>query len=403
MFDFSSNIVKNIMNIYLNLDTIIFYEDKERIFRQKNDGEIFLKNNKIISQVVDIFGKTRVIIIEIDRKKYAINIVPIPPLNVPIINIEESRQYNLTKNSYDNRIGIMNIEYIDNGNILVGTMGEFNVYMEFKEENKINKYNKMKKISRCVVNHFIWLYSKYVNLNIDPGDRTYDYLTNDDFSEFMDMGYIEVDPTFNYEIIKNELSEENEGIFRDGKLIIKSYETLNRLKYVLKHKLVREFNNVLDYHYKENMSDYYMDIDDFDSHPFQTILKGKEFTEKWLNASIQDYELFDTVELDKSQYFFRNQLIDNNIYIARNVNTIEKAIQLGIFWNIKQYNPMIKNFNYENYGYKVILYAYKNSKEIEKYTIEKKDENYAGKINIIGYKIRKDDILIDNFTVLMKL
>ena len=171
----------------------------------------------------------------------------------------------------------------------------------------------------------------------------------------------------------------------------------------MKHKLVREFNNVLDYHYKENMSDYYMDIDDFDSHPFQTILKGKEFTEKWLNASIQDYELFDTVELDKSQYFFRNQLIDNNIYIARNVNTIEKAIQLGIFWNIKQYNPMIKNFNYENYGYKVILYAYKNSKEIEKYTIEKKDENYAGKINIIGYKIRKDDILIDNFTVLMKL
>jgi hypothetical protein len=64
---------------------------------------------------------------------------------------------------------------------------------------------------------------------------------------------------------------------------------------------------------------------------------------------------------------------------------------------------MIKNFNYENYGYKVILYAYKNSKEIEKYTIEKEDENYAGKINIIGYKIRKDDILIDNFTVLMKL
>ena len=404
MFDFSSDIVTNILNIYNHLDNIIYYEDKERIFREKNTGEIFLKNNRVISQVVDIFGKTRVIIIEIDHKKYAINIVPIPPLNVPIINIEESRQYNLSEtHNYDNRIGIMNIEYIKN--TITGTMGEFNVYMEYKEDHKIKEYNKMKKISRCIVNHFIWLYSTYVNEMVDPDNRTYDDLTNDDFSEFIDMEYIEIDPSFNYEIIRNELSKENDGIFRDEKLIIKSEETLNRLKYVLKHKIVREFGNVIEYHTKTNMSDYYMDIDDFDSYPFQTILKGKEFTEKWLNASIQDYELFDSIELKKTtQYFFRNQLIDDRTYIAHNVDTIEKAINIGIFWNIEEYNPnQIKNFDYENYGYKILLYAYKNSKDIEKYTIEKNERKNAGILKIIGYKIKKDDNFIDRFTVLLEM
>jgi hypothetical protein len=401
MFDFSSDIVKNIMNIYINLDNVIYYEDKEKIFRENNNGEIFLKNNKVISQVVDIFGKTRVVVIELDRKKYAINIAPIPPLNVPIINIEESRQYNLSEtNNYDNRIGIMNLER--NKNIITGTMGEFSVYMEYIEEHKIKQYNKMKKISRCIVNHFIWLFSNYVYEVVDPDNRTYEYLTNDDFSEFMSMGYIDFDPSFNYEITRNELSKENEGIFRDEKLIIKSEETLKRLKYVLKHKIVREFNNVIDYHTKTSMSDYYMDIDDFDSYPFQKILKGKEFTEKWLNASIQDYELFDTVELGKTQYFFRNQLIDDSIYIAHNVNTIEEAIEIGICWNIEKYNPypIKKHFNYENYGYKIMLYAYKNSKDIDKYTIEENNEKYAGRIKIIGYKIQKGD---DRFTILLEL
>jgi hypothetical protein len=403
MFDFSSEIVKNIMNIYINLDNIIYYEDKERIFRENTNGELFLKNNKVISQVVDIFGKTRVIIIELDRKKYAINIVPIPPLNVPIITIEESREYNLSEtNRYDSRIGIMNIER--NKNTIIGTMGEFNVYMEYKEDHKIKEYNKMKKISRCIVNHFVWLYSKYTSEMIDPDNRTYDDLTNDDFSEFISQN-IEFDPTFNYEIIRNELSKENDGIFRDEKLIIKSEETINRLSYVLKHKIVREYSKVLDYYMKTNMSDYYMDIDDFDSYPFQTILKGKEFTEKWLNASMQDYELFDTVELKKTtQYFIRNRLIDDNIYIAINVDTIEKAIELGIFWNIEEYNPKsIKNFDYENYGYKLFLYAYKNSKDIEKYIIEKDAEKDAGQIKVIGYKIQKDDILTDKFTVLLEM
>ena len=61
-------------------------------------------------------------------------------------------------------------------------MGEFSVYMEYIEEHKIKQYNKMKKISRCIVNHFIWLFSNYVYEVVDPDNRTYEYLTNDDFS-----------------------------------------------------------------------------------------------------------------------------------------------------------------------------------------------------------------------------
>jgi hypothetical protein len=399
IFDISSEIVKNTMEIYKNLDNVIYYEDKERIFRVNINGDLYLKNNKIVSQVIDVFGKTRIIIIEVDHKKYAINIIPIPPLNVPIISIEESREYNLSGN-YDRRIGIMNYENFEN--IIKGTMGEFSVYLEYKEENnKIKEYNKMKKLSRCIINHFIWFYSNYVNDTVDPDYRSYNDLTNDDFSEFIDM-CIEIDPSFNYETIQNVLSFENDGIIREGKLIIKSEETLKRLKYVLKHKIVREYNNVINYYNNTSMSDYYMDIDDFDSYPsFQTLLKGKDFTEKWLQDvnNLDEYELYDAINIKKKQYFFTNQLIDNNTYIARNVDTIEKAIQLGIFWNIEKYNPEKIQSIDDNYGYKIILYSYKNSKDIQKYTIEKENENYAGKLNIIGYKIND----VKKFTVLLEL
>jgi len=399
-FDFSSEIVKNTMEIYKNLNNVVFYQDKERIFRTNINGELYLKNNKIVYQVVDVFGKTRVIVIDVNNVMYAIHIIPIPPLNIPIISLEESRKYNL-KGSYDQQIGIMNTENVEN--IIRGTMGEFDVYMEYVEEhNKFNEYNKMKKLSRCIVNHFIWLYSNYVNEIIDPDYRSYDDLSNDDFSEFIEM-YVEIDPSFNYEMIPNVLSHNNEGIIYDGKLIVKSEETLNRLKYVLKHKIIRDYNRMINFHNQNSMLDYYIDIDDFDSHSsIQTLLKGKDFTEKWLkDIDISDeYELYDEVTMTKMQYFFKNQLIDNNVYIAHNVDTLEKAIQLGIFWNIEKYNPMkMEKIDDEKYGYKMILYSYKNSKDIQKYTIEKDEEKNVGKLKIIGYKINDNK----KFTVLLQL
>ena len=204
-------------------------------------------------------------------------------------------------------------------------------------------------------------------------------------------------------MIKNVLSNENEGIIRDDKLIIKSEETLNRLKYVLKHKIIRDYKQLIDYHNKTSMTDYYIDIDDFDSRSsIQTLLKGKDFTEKWLRDidATDEYELYDEVELKKKQYFFKNQLIDNNVYIARNVDTIEKAIQLGIFWNIEHYNPdKMEKIDEEKYGYRIILYSYKNAKDIQKYMIEKDEIENGGNLKIIGYKING----VKKFTVLLKI
>ena len=400
IFDFSSEIVKNVMEIYKNLDNVVFYEDKERIFRTNINGDLYLKNNKIVSQVVDVFGKTRVLVIDVNNKLYAINIIPIPPLNVPIISLEESRKYNL-KGNYEREIGIMNAENVEN--MIIGTMGEFDVYIEYAEEyNNFKEYNKMKKLSRCIVNQFIWLYSNYVIEITDPDYRTYNDLINDDFSEFIEM-FVEIDSSFNYEMIPNVLSFDNEGIMRNNKLIIKSEETLNRLKYVLKHKITRDFSRMLNFHNQTGMSDYYIDIDDFDSHSsIQTLLKGKDFTEKWLRDIdiSDDYELYNEINLKKNNYFFQNQLIDDKLYIARNVDSINKAIQLGIFWNMEKYiSEKMEKFDDEMYGYRILLYSYKNAKDIEKYTIEKSEEKNGGKLKIIGYKVNG----IKKFTVLLDL
>jgi hypothetical protein len=104
--------------------------------------------------------------------------------------------------------------------------------------------------------------------------------------------------------------------------------------------------------------------------------------------------------LKKNNYFFQNQLIDDKLYIARNVDSINKAIQLGIFWNMEKYiSEKMEKFDDEMYGYRILLYSYKNAKDIEKYTIEKSEEKNGGKLKIIGYKVNG----IKKFTVLLDL
>jgi hypothetical protein len=53
----------------------------------------------------------------------------------------------------------------------------------------------------------------------------------------------------------------------------------------------------------------------------------------------------------------------------------------------------------EKYGYRIILYSYKNAKDIQKYMIEKDEIENGGNLKIIGYKING----VKKFTVLLKI
>ena len=85
-------------------------------------------------------------------------------------------------------------------------------------------------------------------------------------------------------------------------------------------------------------------------------------------------------------YFFKNNLIDRNIYICRNFKSFNytNAIKLAIYYDIKKINEMdediINNYISEDIinKYKINFYSYKNP------------STYSPKSNFINYKYNNE-------------
>jgi hypothetical protein len=415
IFEYTSEISKKVRQLYSRMDNIIYYKDNKKVIRNSN-GKLWFLNNEIVSQVCDNYGKTRCLILKI-KDRYNISLYvnnPIPPLPVEIISYNESLKYNLdNEDEISNIMNNLNIKKIKKiQNVIAGVIEPYNLYMIInnKEENLIESYNKYQKISRCVLEHLYYLYSIFIN---DDETKNIDYnnlITFSNLNKFLEK-YIEKDEGFNYGIVPNKLSLDNEGIIKNGKLIVKSDETLKRLIYSLKLKVIRDYESILSYHTLESMNNYYLDINDFDTYDTQLIFKGHEFISNWLNNFKNDQNLYilynKVLPKIKTTYFIKNKLIGNdNIYIARNVKTIEEGIMYGLIWNRYKYVPekvMIEDSNIIN-EYKISLYSYANEMDITKYYInpEKEDND----IKIIGYKdkikIKNENLLISKYTVLLK-
>jgi hypothetical protein len=181
-----------------------------------------------------------------------------------------------------------------------------------------------------------------------------------------------------------------------GKLIVKSEETLKRLLYVLKITSM-DIMKITSYHTRSVIENYYTDITDFDKYQVQVVLQGQESIDKWISEHKRSYILYSKI-LPSSQipYFFQNDLVGPNIWIAQNTFNQEKALQIWNTWNTKHYNPGVNGYsNSDAKTHSFTLYSYRNSKDIIPYAIGKDSSN----IKILGYKSGDDDF----YTVLLPL
>ena len=129
---------------------------------------------------------------------------------------------------------------------------------------------------------------------------------------------------------------------------------------------------------------------------------------KYIESTIQDdtkYKITNNIiKESRDPYFFKNKYIDNNVYLAQNTLSIEKAIQIYLTWKNDKYNP---SFNTQDSDRKCgfILYKYKNSKLIKPYYVKGEDCEHI--IKIIGFKIfleeDEEDIGRTFYTVLLPL
>jgi hypothetical protein len=187
---------------------------------------------------------------------------------------------------------------------------------------------------------------------------------------------------------------------------------VKRLIYVLRLFAQRHRKELAAYKNNETILNYYTDITDLDHFPQQMLLQGKNAVEEWrkelplmegfvpTNLPQISYVLYSSIQLNKLlPYFFHSRsILNGKVFLAQNVNSIEKAIAVGIEWQKKNRNPgrepAVKNSL--NYGF--VLLAYGGEGNIEAHDFEGKEleENLI----VLGYKTQDEQVL---FTALLNL
>jgi len=434
IFNFDTLISQNVFNVFNNYN--ISYVLNKKIYLI----DINWPWKNAVSQVFDSYGKTRIININHNNNIVSIITSPIQP-----VNLKEDNTNIIYKTTMIIAYQILqdlkaeNIEEDIDTKKIKGVIGNVDVNILINEEREtlnnstISEYNKYRKLSRYIVEYLFWLFSKYL---IDNG-ITEDNITEDVYNNFKNQ-YIQIDNTFQYKNIEKLFSMENSGIIRDKKLIIKSEETLKRIFYVLRMKLLRDLDDLMNYYKKTMIEQYYLDITDFKYNNKQLILQGEKAFYRLITEDIkniihkdiylkknkieneideEDEESEDDEEVDDMEkkkkkknydivpYFFKNKLIDNKIYLAQNIDTFEKGIKISEIWNKDNYNPgsIIKLNNNTLNTDEFTIYSFTNTNNIKKYHVEGNKNNLD--IKIIGCKIKDINTykLIPLYTVLLPL
>ena len=438
VFDYDSPISQQIINIYNKIGNTIYYDKSiitEEIIGMNIINKLF--EYPIISQVIDSYGKTQILNVDLGYKLLvSLFIDPIQPLNLPEDNINNI--YYADSGFIDDIISKLQISSFNKiGDIIYGKIRDFTVsfkiYNNISNDSIINKYNKYKKISRYVTEYMFWLYSRYLQEN----NQVYDYnklIKFENIYDFVNNNFV-LDKNFQYDdYISNQFTLENNGIIRDRKIVVKSDSTLKRLLYVLRLKIIRDYKEIIKYHTYNNIYSYYLDMTDFDQNSNQIILKGYRFVRRWIQDTSKDnkYTLRDSVLISENNlycdcydcttndmlknkkcekcndnfpsfnvlgetvpkycekcatddminvkvcnknqaYFFKNKLISDKTYLAQNTDSIEKAVKISVLWYTQGYN--VGN-NPELNEYEDLKYSF------ELFAYENK--NSIKKYNVIG-------------------
>lgn len=240
---------------------------------------------QIIGQKIDGYGKVRGVQISINGKTVFLNTSPIPPVDTKII---------LKREMYpiDEAISILksikatNLKQVSNGDVyfISGIVGNVEVQVETRSsENKempviknfqfsiledsiLHKFVDNKKIVRCLIFYFNYLFARYIQEN------GFSDVSDDEIISFV-KDEIVMKSNFKYEIPSVEISLDNPFMI-DGKMVIRSEEMLKKLIYVLRLALERDrsfFNQDL-----KEITDYYLTIEDFRRYPNQIIVHTNE-------------------------------------------------------------------------------------------------------------------------------
>ena len=228
-----------------------------------------VKNMQLISQYIDNKGKIRFLkykhVFNIKGKsttklkEMIIETIPLPPLNLPINNYDESIEFRKDKKYIDFLLKDSNIK-----KIMIG----LNI-KQVDKNSKLNDYKKFNKMSNIFVQLLLWSFSNYI------GD---DEITNQSIPDFINNNTEKVD-NFEKEIdIENlpYLFNSDNNFFNEGKLLIDD-NIITKVTYILNFNIKTNLKLIRSYKNKTEIENLYKTMDDFEKYSTEYLIDQKYF------------------------------------------------------------------------------------------------------------------------------
>jgi hypothetical protein len=225
----------------------------------------------------------------------------------------------------------------------------------------------------------------------------YLYSNNLNISEESIASFIKTHTTIiqdhNYGIIPKKFEVNNQGVIQGNKLVVNSLEVLRRLVYVIRLEISRNLYGVLEYYKKKNIEKYIEDISDFQTHQNQVLLYGKESIEKYITERNSTFEISDVINFSiKTPYFFRNENVNEKVYLACNLNSIEEVYITINNWEKRRTNTLLPQ---DNARISSGIYNYINGNTIN-YIKGNREKSL-----VLAYRKRDEDAI--HYTALLNL
>lgn len=406
-------------------------------------------NNQFIrSQVIDIYGKCRVLNIEYNGTMITMVSDPLPPYNVPkatqvfrapldvIKTFGQSNKvvFNKQRVNTSSRVrevmatmskGNLNVIFLcDDPNRLDGVVEvEIDEHEEYNEllkptETVISQFNHNKKIAKIIYQYGLYFLSRFMYAK----GYTTNSLNEQQLAQFINECTIIIP---NYVFTSNNLSSKyslhSQFVHGQNKVIVTSREMLMRLIYMLRLYQNTHFDQLLVYKDKINIDNFYDEISDFDSSKSQFVLDSIEAVTGLIESYKNNNIVTKNIRINHPQpYFMYNHIIKDQIYLAQNVMPVyeepdpkDKEQKVIVKSGLQVATKLVKfweRYGYNAYGDKsldneslddgidlrqVDVYSYVNTEEITNLT------NFTGAVAgiVLGYMINGEAF----YTALMPL
>jgi len=396
----------------------------------------------IRSQVIDIYGKCRVL--NIDYKGTMITMVsePLPPYNVPkasqvfrtslaaLSGFGKANKVTFMKQRVKaGRVrevlatmskGNLNVTFLcDDPSRLEGvlTMDDPEEYDDLLKPTKtiVSQFSHNKKIGKIIYQYGLFFMSRFMHAK----GYTTEPLNERQLVQFInEHTVIKPDHVFTSRNISSKYSLDSQFVDGRSKVIATSREMLVRLMYMLRLYQNTYFDELIVYKDKVKIDGFYDEISDFDEIPSQFVLDSPEAVKGLIESYKTNNTVTKNVRADHPQpYFMYNPMIRDQIYLAQNVlpvyeeqtsedeeqervvvkSGLEVATELIKFWDQYGYNAYVDgSLNDVELGdLKVDVYSYVNTEEVDNLTMY---ENAVPGM-VLGYLINGEAL----YTALMPL